>query len=251
MTTPEVPPLYRDVDFNGPLNDERAVRLIRSLGPLTDRHVVDVGCGWAELLLRTLATEPTATGFGIDLSEDYVRLGRANAKERGLADRVELVAGNVGAWRGEPADVMLNIGASHVWGGDPVVHTANALAALADLTRPGGRAAFAECFWKRPPTDAEMAAMPFIPRDQYRSMPELVDFALSHGFRLIALAETTVDEWDEFENWHCLGWEDWLRENPDSPDFDEVRDRADRHRHARVHAQRETQGFAYLTLLRV
>jgi len=78
-----------------------------------------------------------------------------------------------------------------------------------------------------------------------------VDFALAHGFRLIALTETTVDEWDEFENLHCLGWEDWLLENPDSPDFEEVRDRADRHRHARVHGQRETLGFAYLTLLRV
>ncbi|MEU3019757.1 MULTISPECIES: class I SAM-dependent methyltransferase [unclassified Nocardiopsis] len=251
MTTPDIPPLYRDVDFNGPLNDERAVRLIRSLGPLEGRHLVDIGCGWAELLLRALATAPTATGFGIDLSEDYVRFGRANAEERGLADRVELVAGDAGAWRGGRADVVLNIGASHVWGGDPVTHTANALEALADLTRPGGRAVFGECFWKRPPTDAEMAAMPSVPRAQHRPLPELVDFALSHGFRLIALAETTVDEWDEFENLHALGWEDWLAENPGSPDFDEVRDRADRHRHARVHGQRETLGFAYLTLLRV
>ncbi|WP_374224008.1 hypothetical protein [Nocardiopsis sp. MG754419] len=43
MTTPDIPPLYRDLDFNGPLSDERAVRLIRSLGPLAGRHVVDVG----------------------------------------------------------------------------------------------------------------------------------------------------------------------------------------------------------------
>ena len=251
MTTPPIPPMYRDLDFNGPLNTDRAARLIHSLGPLEGRHVVDLGCGWAELLLRTLATEPTATGFGIDLSEDYIRVGRANAEERGLTDRVELVAGDVGAWKGEPTDVVLNIGATHVWGGDPITHTANSLEALADLVRPGGRAAFGEVYWKRPPTETEMAAMPFIPRDQYRPLPELVDFALSHGFRLIALAETTVDEWDEFENRHCLGWEDWLAENPDSPDFDEVRDRADRHRHARVHGQRETMGFAYLTLLRV
>lgn len=79
--------MYRDLDFNGPLNDERAIRLIHSLGPLENHHIADVGCGWAELLLRTLATEPTTTGSGIDLSEDYIRLGRANAETRGLADR--------------------------------------------------------------------------------------------------------------------------------------------------------------------
>ncbi|WP_026116886.1 SAM-dependent methyltransferase [Nocardiopsis valliformis] len=251
MTTPEIPPMYRDLDFNGPLSDERAVRLIRSLGPLEGRHVVDVGCGWAELLLRTLATEPGATGFGIDRGEANIRHGQDNAKERGLADRVELVVGDAGEWKGEPADVVFNVGSAHVWGGDPVVHTANALEALADLTKPGGRALFGECFWKRPPTDAEMAAMEVVPRDQYRSLPELVDFALSHGFRLYAVEEVTVDEWDVMENGNAKGWEDWLLENPDDPGADEIRARADGHRRFRLHGAREIMGFAYLTLIRV
>jgi SAM-dependent methyltransferase len=254
MTTPEIPPMYLDLDFNGPLSDERAVRLIRSLGPLDHRRIVDIGCGWAELLLRTLAAEPTATGFGIDLGEANIRHGLANAEKRGLADRIELVAGDAGAWKGEPADVVFNVGATHVWGGDPAVHTANALEALADLVRPGGRALFGECFWNRPPTEDELEAtnaVGAIPRDQYRSLPELVDFALSHGFRLYAAEAATVDEWDVMENGNAKGWEDWLMEHPGSPGFEEVRDRADRHRRFRLRCAREALGFAYLTLIRV
>ncbi|GAB3719832.1 SAM-dependent methyltransferase [Nocardiopsis nanhaiensis] len=251
MATPAIPPLYRDLDFNGPLSDERAARLIRSLGPLEGRHVVDVGCGWAEFLLRTLATEPRATGFGIDLGEGNIRHGLANAEKRGLADRVELVAGDAGEWKGEPSDVVLNVGSTHVWGGDPVVHTANALEALADLVRPGGRALFGECYWKRPPNDAELAALEDVPWDQYRPLPELVDFAVSHGFRLYAVEQATVDEWDVMENGNAKGWEDWLLENPDAPGADEIRARADGHRHFRLHGARETMGFAYLTLVRV
>ncbi|WP_017599317.1 SAM-dependent methyltransferase [Nocardiopsis lucentensis] len=250
MTAPEIPPLYRDADFNGPLSDEHAARLIRTLGPLTDRRVVDLGCGWAEFLLRALATDPAATGLGVDLDEGVLEHGRANARARGLADRVELVAADVGVWEGEPADVVVNSGSTHVWGGDPLDHTANALAALGDLVRPGGRLLFGECFWRRPPTDAEAAAMPFIPPAQYRPLPGLVDLALAHGFRLLALSEASPQEWDDFENRHALGWEEWLAGNPDSPRADEVRVRADRHRHARVHGMRETLGFAYLTLVR-
>lgn len=250
MTFPTIPPMHRDLDFNGPLSDERAARLIHSLGPLKGHHVVDLGCGWAELLLRTLATEPEATGFGIDLGEENIRHGRAGAEARGLADQVELEVGDAGAWQGEASDVVFNVGATHVWGGDPVVHTENALTALADLTRPGGRVLFGECFWKRPPTAEEITAMAVIPRDQYRPMPDLVDFALSHGFRLYSLSEATVDEWDSFENGNAWGLEDWIRDNPDSPDFDEVVRLTDAHRRLRLYG-RDVLGFVYLTLLRV
>ncbi|WP_017585657.1 SAM-dependent methyltransferase [Nocardiopsis ganjiahuensis] len=249
MTSPELPPLHRDLVFHGPLSDQRAAQLVHSLGPLAGRHVVDLGCGWAELLLRTLAAEPAATGFGIDLDEEDIRRARANAEGRGLADRVDLEVGDVGAWQGEPTDVVFNIGASHVWGGEPVTHTANALTALADLVRPGGKALLGECFWRRTPSEEEYAVMEGT-RGQYRPLPELVDFALSHGFRLYSLSEATVAEWDVMENGVLRGREDWLLANPDAPGADAVRERADRMRRFRLHGARETIGFAYLTLLR-
>ncbi len=255
MVTPALSPLYRDCDFNGPLSDTRAARLIDGLGPLDGAHVVDVGCGWAELLLRTLERAPTATGFGIDLGGEALAHGRAGAAARGLADRVELVEGDAGEWTragsGTAADVVFNIGSTHAWGGEPVEHTANALEALSGLLRPGGRLLFGECFWLREPTGAELAAMYDTPREQYRTMRALVDMALSYGFRLRELSQASPQEWDDFENRHARGWEDWLAANPGSPDAEEVRARADRHRVARVDGWREVMGMAYLTLVRV
>ncbi|TDQ50302.1 SAM-dependent methyltransferase [Actinorugispora endophytica] len=251
MTDPPLPPAYRNLDFNGPLSDAHAARLLRTLGPLDDRRVVDVGCGWAELLLRVLELAPTATGLGIDLDEEAVAHGRANAGRRGLADRVRLVASDAGAWQGAAADIAVNIGATHVWGGDPVEHTANALEALSAMLEPGGRLLFGECFWQRDPTDAELAAMYDTPREQYRTTRGLVDLALSYGFRLRALSQAGLEEWDDFESGHAQGREEWLLENPDSPDADEVRAAADRHRVARIDGWREVMGFAYLTLIRV
>ncbi|WP_338036902.1 hypothetical protein [Nocardiopsis akebiae] len=90
-----------------------------------------------------------------------------------------------------------------------------------------------------------------IPRAQYRSLPDLVDPALSHGFRLRARSQATLEEWDDFESRHARGREERLERNPDSPDAGEVRARPDRHRHFWLRGARETLGFAYLSLARV
>lgn len=143
---------------------------------------------------------------------------------------------------------MIVNGASHVWGGEPTEHTTNALLAARSLLRPGGRLLLGEGFWERRPSPARIAAMP-IPPDQYRSLPDLVDLALDHGYRPLALSQASLDEWDEFESRHALGWERWLLANPDSPHADEVRARADAHRDAWLRGWRGVLGFAYLTLV--
>ncbi|MGQ0837136.1 SAM-dependent methyltransferase [Actinokineospora sp.] len=249
MSTPEIPPLHNDVDFNAPLSDEHARGLITTLGPLTDRRVVDLGCGWAELLLRTLTTEPTATGIGVDRDSAAINHGRRNATARGLADRVELIAGDAADWSGDPVDVLINNGACHVWGGEPHARTVTALKALHAHLRPGGLLLFGEGFWQRPPTEAELAVMPMA-REEYWSLADLVDLAQAHGFRLLALSQASLTEWDDFESRHGLGWETWLLANPDSPHAADIRAKADTHRTAWLRGWRDTLGFAYLTLVR-
>lgn len=248
MTTPVIAPLYEDVTFHGPLSEERAARLIRSLGPLDQAHVLDLGCGWAEFLLRTLESAPTATGTGVDLSARDIAHGQANADKRGLAERVELVVADVAAWQPEAAaDVVIVNGASQVWGGDPSQHTVNALTAARKLLKEGGRLLLGECFWQHQPTDDQYAAMP-VPRDQYGTFADLVDLALEHGYRLLAAEQASLDEWDVFENGHGIAWERWLRANPDSPHFEEIRAKADTYVRYRFHGWRGAMGLAYLTL---
>jgi SAM-dependent methyltransferase len=248
MTTPEIAPLHDDLTFHGPLSEERAARLIRALQPLDGKHVLDVGCGWAEFLLRTLEAAPTATGTGVDLDATAIARARANADARGLGGRVGLHVADVQQWQAErPADVVIVNGASQVWGGDPLQHTANALAAARRLLNPRGKLLLGEGFWEREPTEAQLAAMP-IPREQYGTVADLVDLAHEHGYRLLAVEQANLDEWDVFENGHALARERWLRDHPDSEHADEIRAKADAHRTYRLRGWRGTLGLAYLTL---
>lgn len=248
MTNADIPPLHADLDFNSPLSAARAEQIIASLGPLPGALVVDLGCGWAELLLRVVATEPAATGVGVDQDQVAIAHGQANALARGLADRVDLRLGDAAGWSGGPADVMLSVGASHVFGGEPAEHIAVALAALRPLLRPGGRLVFGECFWQRPPTGTEVAAFGGDPA-LYRSLDGLVDLAHEHGYRMLALSQATTDEWDAFQSGYRLGWERWLLANPGHPDADDIRKRADEFRTFWLRDCRDVLGFAYLTLV--
>jgi cyclopropane fatty-acyl-phospholipid synthase-like methyltransferase len=248
MTTPEITPLHEDVTFHGPLSEERAARLIRGLQPLDGAHVLDLGCGWAEFLLRTLEAAPTATGTGVDLNAKDIAYGQANAEARGLVSRVSLQVADVQQWQPERlADVVIVNGASQVWGGDPLQHTVNALTAVRGLLNPGGKFLLGECFWEREPTGEQLAAMP-VPRDQYGTIADLVDLAHAHGYRFIAVEQASLEEWDVFENGHALAWERWLRANPDSEHADEIRAKADTQRTYRLRGWRGTLGLAYLTL---
>ncbi|MFI9383771.1 SAM-dependent methyltransferase [Kutzneria sp. NPDC052558] len=237
-----LPPLHEDLVFHGPMSSYRADLLVRSLAPLDGAHVVDLGCGWAELLLRTVAAG--ATGHGIDLDADAIAHGRKLASERGLSDRVTLEAGDASTWSGS-ADVLIVNGSTGLWGGDPVTHTVNALEAGRRFLRPGGRLLLGEGFWEREPTPEQLAAMP-VPREQYGTVADLVDLAMAHGYRLLWLSQANQDEWDEFESGHAIARERRLLTHPSD---DEVRARADRQREWRLKGWRGVLGMVYLTLV--
>src|SRR5262245_60508682 len=98
-----------------PLSDERAARLVKFLADGSPGSILDIGCGWGELLLRVLAAAPDAVGEGVDLDTVAIAHGQALARSRGLADRVDIRVNDArdlaGGW-----DAVICIGASQVWG---------------------------------------------------------------------------------------------------------------------------------------
>jgi hypothetical protein len=230
------------LDFNTPLSDTKAYDLITTLGPLAGATVVDYGCGWAELLLRAVQHEPTARGLGVDSDEYAITRGRANAESRGLAAHVRLDLADVTAWSDEPADVAISIGASHAWGG-----TKDTLVAMRDRIRPGGTLLLGDAFWERPPSPRSLDVI----GEGFGTLAELVDLAMTCGYRLLSLATATLDEWDSFESRWCAGRERWLLANPDHPDAAETRRVVDDHRDGWLKGYRGELGFAYLTLARL
>jgi SAM-dependent methyltransferase len=249
---------YVDLAFLSPLSDRRADSLIQFLADGEPRLVLDLGCGWAELLLRTLSALSDSVGVGIDRDPDAIEHGKANAVNRGLDDRLTLIAGDASVEAPESADAVICIGASQIW--DPTFGDApptepldyrRALTAIRGLVPRGGRVVYGEAIWSTTPTAAAVA--PLAGRlDEFVPLAELVEIATSCGFAPMAIHEADLDEWDTFESGVSACYARWLAgHDSHDPAAADVRQRADRQRAAYLHGYRGVLGLAYLELLAV
>lgn len=248
-------PPHLGLTFMSPLSQERADRLAAFVATDLTGTVADVGCGWAELLLRVVAAAPESRGLGVDLDAEAIAHGRRLAEERGLADRVDLVAGPAEEVLPASVDAVICIGASQIWGAPveekkPLDYRA-ALDALRAALPRGGRAVYGEGIWSTAPS--AQAVAPLAGRlDEFVSLPELLDLTVEAGFQPLLVTEASIDEWDEFETGFCAAYVRWLAENPaDHPEADEVRARAARQRAAYFRGYRGVLGMAYLGLVAV
>ncbi|WP_163544640.1 SAM-dependent methyltransferase [Occultella kanbiaonis] len=229
--------------FNAPLSSQRAHRLAADLAATSPALIVDLGCGWAELLLMTLAGAPAARGIGVDVHGPDLERARVTAAGRALGDRVDLVEGSA-AQPTEPADIVLNIGAFHAFGSIP-----EALTALRGRVRDGGRLLFGVEYWEHPPTATELANMwEGTTAEDCPLLADLVDQTIAAGFRPIRTETVTREEWEEYESGHMADRELWLAAHPDHPDADAVRRGLDAQRSIWLRGHRDVMGFAYLTL---
>ncbi|MFG2606667.1 SAM-dependent methyltransferase [Streptomyces sp. NPDC048514] len=246
----ESPPRLSRLVFHGPLSESRADGMVRRLAATRPRSVLDIGCGWAEPLLRLLAAVPDAKGTGIDVNGEDLARARRNAEARGLADRVEFVEESALGTRYGPADVVLCLGASQALStAEP--STAGALRELRRLVRDGGRVLLGEGFWERPPTEAELSGMwPGARAGDHHDLATLLDLAVEAGFRPEWTETAGPQEWEEFESAYQADLEVWLAGNPLHPLAAETRERLDRHR-AQWMSYRGVLGLAYLTLVPV
>ncbi len=249
----DLPPRLGSLTFHGPLSEARAARLIERLAATGPADVLDIGCGWGELLLRVLEAAPAAKGAGIDINAEDLARGRALAEARGLADRVEFVEESaLGTDRG-PVDAILCLGSSQALCDPEHPHDpAAALRELRRLLRPGGRVVLGEGFWQRTPTDEELAGMwPGAATGDHYLLGDLVDLAIEAGFRPAWIETASADEWEEFESGYRYDTEVWLAAHPDHPLAAETRERVDRQRATWLNGYRQVLGIAYLTLVAV
>jgi len=241
------------LSFHGPLSQARAAQLTQRLTRNNPGTVLDIGCGWGELMLRILAAAPEATGVGIDLDENDLARGRECAQARGLADRVTFAReSGVDTVRG-PADLVLCVGFSHALSdAQPPGHTAAALAVLRRLVTPGARVLLGESFWQHPPTEAELAAMwPGATAAELLDLAQIADLTVEAGFRPAWIETASEQEWEEFESGYQADEEEWLAAHADHPEAAGIRQGVDEHRSYWLRGYRGLLGFAYLTLVPV
>lgn len=246
-------PPHRDLTFMTPLSEPDADRLVSFLAEGLDGTVVDAGCGWGELLLRTASRAPAARALGLDQDDEALTHGRALADERGLGDRVRLVNGDAKVQFPERADAVICIGASQIWAtsdeADRVMDYRSALTALRGSLEPGGRLVYGEAIWSRPPTVA--AAAPLAGRlDEFVDLPTLLDLAVEAGFQPMLTFEASQNDWDVFESGYAAAYGRWLASHPPAhPDFEQVRERAAEQRAGYFAGYRGIMGLAYLGLV--
>ena len=223
--------------WNAPLSDTHASMLLDALELDDAASVLDLGCGWAELLMRAVKRCPTLSGIGVDSDATAIERGRALAVRHGLQDRVTLIEGPADSWA-EPAERVLCVGATHIW-----KDTATALAELMELTRPGGRLLYGDGFLE--PEVSPFTAELFPEMSQ---LAALLTSALEPGWRVLHLSVSDQLEWDEFESSYRAGPERWLLANPDVEDAPRIREWLDGRMREYLNGYRGELGFAWLVL---
>lgn len=115
--------------------------LTRAVRERMPRRILDVGCGKGLELAAMLAAAPGARGVGVDVDADAVELTGGTLAERGLADRADVVHGDLRAAAGdrtgplaEPFDFALLANVLYYL---PMAERVDFLRGVVDLLAPG------------------------------------------------------------------------------------------------------------------
>lgn len=232
---------YRPMRWNTPLSEAHAERLLRQLDPRDGQHIVDLGCGWGELLMRALTRAgPRAYGLGVETETAHLERARHAASERGIGDTVKFREMPAADWRGQ-ADRLICIGSSHAFG-----DLESTLDACAGNLATGGILLLGEGYWQRPPSQAALDIF----GEDIPTLAGLLERCGAAGWRATQLSTAEQSEWDEFESASLRGTEDWCATLPQSNEQAELSAWVNERKRAYREDYRGILGFAYLILIR-
>lgn len=225
---------YASMLWNSPLGEPHSDELLEQMRFSSATSIVDLGCGWGELLLRAVA-RTGAKGTGVDTDNLALDRGKREAQKRGID--INFVCQSAANWQ-DSQDRAICIGSSHTLGGSRAM-----LQRLAEIV-PKGRVLVGDSFWERQPTDIarEMHG------DDIPMLIDLVTMCRETGWEILSLTTADQREWDNFESSHRAGLREWIIENPDSPRAQEMREQLDERERDYIMNYRGLLGFAYLVL---
>ncbi len=202
-----------DSVFMNPMRPEKLLRLLKQLRLGSQSRVLEVGagrCGPAIMLAHEFGCTVTA----VEPHQPFIDDGRERARSAGMADRITFVESDGRSFEIEPGryDAALCLGATFAYDG-----LEGTLDALAPGVRPGGHVVTGEPYRHSAAETPHYAMHPW-------TLGEICERFAERDLPVAWLARSSVDEWDEYTSVHTKDLLDWLEQNPDSPDADEVRD---------------------------
>lgn len=251
MSPDGVPPVGHPLRFTviahadravlGPLSDERLDALVARTPLGRGDHVLELGCGKGDMLVRLLTRWPDSSAEGFDRNPWFLGTARAHAAAAGVDRRLSFVETDApGALVADRAVAMtVAMGATGILGD----HAAT-LAGLARATRPGGIVVFADGLWIREPSYAGMASFG-ITRDELPDGPEgFAELGVEAGLEALGVEVVDDAEWDAYEDAYAGAVERWVAANPDDPDAGPFAERAQLFRSSYADWRRDAFGFA-------
>lgn len=230
-----------DHPINSPLDDASVRRLLHRTVVRGDERVLDLGCGEAAWLLRTLAAHPDVTAEGVDNSAQALTKARKEAANLGVEQRLVLHHQDATEFASPHTfDAVLSVGATHPFGG---------LLPTLDAARrylvPGGRVLVGDAYWECEPTTEAREML-----GEYEDLATTIDRVVAHGWTPVFGHISTRQELDDFE-WCWTGsLATWALDHPEDPDSAEVLAVASTHRSQWLHSYRDSFGFITLVLRR-
>ena len=218
---------------------EAKLRLLGSIcGVGPESRILDLACGKGEML-ALWASWFGSGGVGVDLSLVFLAAARERFKELGVADRVDVIAGDAGSYVPEAGgfDVAACIGATWIGGG-----LGGTLALLRPAVKPGGLVLVGEPYLVDSPPAEAFEAWGF-PADEYTTLAGTAERIAAAGFELAEMVLADGDSWDRYEAAHWPTILDWLAANPSDEDAPAMREFLDRERSAYLRFGRRHLGW--------
>ena len=229
---------HRGLRYCNPFPAVKVEHILELLDLPSGGHVLDIGTGKAELLIR-LIERYDVEALDIDVSSPFLQEAREQAALRVPPNRFALLEEDATAFSGTPEsfDLASCLGACHVFGG--LLGTLNK---LAQSVRPGGYILIGEGYWKQEPDSAYLQALHTTP-DELMTHADTVGTGAALGLIPLYAAVCNDDEWDRYEWLHLHNIERYAREMPDDPDVPALLERIRAWRDSYLRWGRDTLGF--------
>lgn len=222
-----------------PLADDAVRRLIDRAVTRPGVHLLDLGCGQAEWLIRALEAHPSATAVGVDIAGNALAEARVRADARGVGDRLELHEVPAADFTSDrPFDVVLSVGAVHAFGG--LLPT---LATAREHLTPGGSVLVGDAYFVTDPAPEAIEML-----GDYQDLATTMDSVVADGWAPVYGRLSTRHELDDYE-WCWTGsLAEWALDHPDDPDSASALEAAATHRTEWLRGYRDCFGFHTLVL---
>ena len=220
---------------------EQKLRLLGSICDIsTGTTILDVACGKGEALCQWASTFD-ATGTGVDISERFIKHAFARADELNVSSQLTFEQADAANYpiSSHDVDIACCIGASWIGGG-----LRGTLDLLDDATRDDtSLLVVGEAFWAtEPPADA-VQALANGDDEMFEALPGLSRTVENAGYELVEMVLANDDDWDRYEASQWRAVDKWIREHPDDPDGEEIRQWVSDNRRTYLRFGREYLGW--------